>query len=169
MTSSLHGFTKDRLIDRTRSKNLDEVLRLLNTRLFASEDVTDGLFHAISRDATAIAKLLLESKANVNRCSILDDTPLMRSASLYRTSMVKLLVEHGADVNLCNSRGRTALHVTENHEIIKCLVDHGAAPSLFVIDDCGETPLLRSSKKPTKHVFCCAMEKYGCAPCTPFV
>ena len=60
---------------------------------------------------TAIARLLIAAKADVNEASSDGTTPLMRAASANHGETVRLLMASGADVNARNSGGMTALMV----------------------------------------------------------
>lgn len=79
-----------------------------------------------------IAKLLIQSGADVNTRDFCHETPLLNAASgseTLRVNLVSLLIEHGADVNVANDNGVTPLIRACGHsryETAKLLVEHGA-------------------------------------------
>lgn len=100
---------------------------------------------------TKIAKFLIESGANVNFISTLDQaTPLIYASQENNLRLVKLLIEYGADPNLTAIDGQNALMAActqnnwrDNLELIRYLInitnniDHKASN--------GETALIQSA------------------------
>lgn len=100
---------------------------------------------------TKIAKFLIESKANVNFISTLDQaTPLIYASQENNLRLVKLLIEYGANPNLTPIDGKNALMAAciqnnwrDNLELIRFLInitdniDHKASN--------GETALIQSA------------------------
>lgn len=91
-----------------------------------------------------IAKLLIDSGADVNVKNNFDQTALMlAAANNNRLEMSKLLIGAKADVNAIDNYGKTALVyaiVNDRLEIAKLLIDSGA--SLYVINNDASTALM---------------------------
>jgi ankyrin repeat protein len=86
------------------------------------------LHQAIAAGHAEIAKLLIESGANVNATNNFNATPLGLAADKSE-SIVKLLIDNGADVNAKNTMGTTALHgaaSSGNKIVAELLIANGA-------------------------------------------
>ncbi len=78
-----------------------------------------------------ILRLLLDRKANVNRCDCYGRSPLLCACEAGNLAAVKLLLERGADVNKAAKDGTTPLSIAEKQPdkaIAKLLLEHGAGP-----------------------------------------
>jgi ankyrin repeat protein len=77
-------------------------------------------------------KLLLERKADVNAASKIGNTALIIASYAYDAApVVKELIAHGANVRATNRAGGNALTAAAeagNVEVVRTLLDHGAAP-----------------------------------------
>ena len=97
---------------------------------------------------TDIAKLLLESGANVNACDNDGTTPLTGAALKGHVEVAKLLIEAGADVNSKNNNGQTALMYASYNgqtEIVKMLIE--ARVDIYDQDNNGYTALMLASEQ----------------------
>jgi ankyrin repeat protein len=91
-------------------KNLGLVSQLLASGVDVDASNSQGitpLMLAIREADSAILRLLLQAKANVNRESIV--TPLMAAAATGNAEIVNLLIQAGAKVDTKDKDGRTAL------------------------------------------------------------
>ena len=78
---------------------------------------------------TDTARLLIDSKAEIDKANKRGDTPL--SIAVYRrnTDTAKLLIENGASIDKANKRGDTPLifaSLTSNMPVVELLVEYGA-------------------------------------------
>jgi hypothetical protein len=95
---------------------------------FENKKVTP-LHVAASRNATAVAKLLLSAGANVNAPNSQDCTPLFEAIYRGLFPFVQLLVQSGAEVNAPNKNGWTPLHLATKNghlEVAQLLIESGA-------------------------------------------
>ena len=92
---------------------------------------------------TAIVRLLLEAKADVNTSTITNKwTPLYMASRNHHIEIVKLLIEAGADVNAVDVNGTTLLEFMSwdgNVEIVKLLLV--AKADVNAAEPSGATPL----------------------------
>ena len=115
--------------------------------IFQSESSLDAsdpspLYFAVDGGHVAVARLLLESGADPNRCNTTHGptTPLCVAISRNSCAMVELLLEFGADVDTRGEFGRTPLTsacrafiasaglITPcKPELVEILLDHGAS------------------------------------------
>jgi tankyrase len=64
-----------------------------------------------------VAKLLIESGAEVDLADMYQRTPLRKAAFTGRYDVVKLLLEHGANVNARDEEGKTPLAVVHPSDV----------------------------------------------------
>ncbi|KAM6528679.1 hypothetical protein FALCPG4_009642 [Fusarium falciforme] len=74
-----------------------------------------------TRDSVAVARMLLESGADVGVMSYNNETPLMCAARSGNVAVVKLLLTHGANRKAKNRRGETAMCYASNHDVTNFL------------------------------------------------
>lgn len=97
---------------------------------------------AASKGQLAFAKILLNTKINIDAHSAGGDIALIVAASKGHADLVDLLLSHGADVNIANNETDTALiKASENGHttIVKSLLSAGANPNY--INNIGMTAL----------------------------
>jgi ankyrin repeat protein len=97
-----------------------------------------ALFRAASEGEEVMAKLLLESGANIEATNIAGWTTLYKSAVTGHEAIVKLLLGKGAGVEKKYGKGRTALYqaALKGHDsIVKLLIENGT--SVETIDENG--------------------------------
>lgn len=68
-----------------------------------------------------VAKLLLESGAEVNALTDDKRTPLFQAAFKGQLSCVELLLKHGADPTIPNDEGKTPAQVATTDSIRECI------------------------------------------------
>src|SRR5260221_79472 len=104
----------------------EQIISMLkqNRRLVHARDHEDTPLHCAATEA--VARLLVEWKADVNARGWMGRTPLHVAASQGRTDIVRLLIHHGADVNAQRTRGDIPLHWAANAEIAQILIENGA-------------------------------------------
>lgn len=114
-----------------------------------SKENTTILFEVVSdeNENLEMAKLLLDSKADVNARRKDESTPLMFACS---EKMAKLLLDYGADINAQDEQGLTALMHTRVDEIGCELIKAGA--NIHLKDIKGMSALQHSMRK--KHLQC---------------
>lgn len=133
------------------SRDLDEIRLLIAKGADVNANNKYGLtplFVASFTGHTEIVKLLLGSKADVNRADTsYGETPLSMASECGHTEVVKLLLTAHADVNAANKKGTTALlkACTEGHgEIVRLLLQSKADVNATARSD-GVTPLFMAS------------------------
>ena len=85
---------------------------------------------AVQHGFEAVAKVLLDNKADVNVRDSLGDTPLFIAAQFGQTNIVQMFLKAGAHVNVENNEGRTPLSFAAGHpETVKMLLDAKADPN----------------------------------------
>ena len=107
-----------------------------------------ALIKAADSDSAAVAKLLIEKKADVNRADKAGSTALMHAARQNASKVAALLLEQKADVEVSDKAGLTALMFASEasaYEVAKLLIDHGAKVN-GTTDSYGMTPLIRAIK-----------------------
>jgi ankyrin repeat protein len=107
-----------------------------------------ALMKAADSDSAAVAKLLIEKKADVNRSDRGGSTALMHAARQNASKVAALLLEQKADVEASDKAGLTALMFASeasSYEVAKLLIDHGAKIN-GTRDSYGMTPLIRAIK-----------------------
>lgn len=85
-----------------------------------------------------MARLLIESGADVNQADQFDNTPLWVATFTGHDVVAKLLIDGGADVNQADTDGRTPVDVAaENgHEaVVKLLMDSGGHDGINRLDE----------------------------------
>ncbi|KAL5337940.1 ankyrin repeat-containing domain protein [Aspergillus crustosus] len=83
------------------------------------------------RISLPMAKLLLDSGANVNSQNAFGKTPLYLATYLHDQQVVELLVERGADVTIADVHGNTPLHLAASggyEDTVRFLIANGADP-----------------------------------------
>lgn len=88
-------------------------------------------YFAVTYNKPAVAKFLIDQKADVNALYNKHYTALMSAIDEDNFEMAKLLLENGADVNLLDKHGSSSLKkaiAKDNLEIVKLLVEAGADP-----------------------------------------
>jgi ankyrin repeat protein len=95
--------------------------------------VADGIMKEIDytpqNAKAAVAKLLIEAKADVNAKTSENQTALMAAAEVGNADIIKMLVAAGADVNVKAEQGYTALAIAKENgptEIVRLLEAAGA-------------------------------------------
>ena len=123
-----------------------------------------SLHWAAERDHIEVAKLLLESGAEVNKADDIGRTPLQVAAFSGHKEVAELLIEHGADPNVNENNGQTPIHVAAmsgHKEVTELLIEHGADPN--VVDNHGKTPLHWAARMGRKELTQLFIE-YGADP-----
>jgi ankyrin repeat protein len=122
----------DFFVEAVRNDRIDEVRALISKGVDVnSRDVfgdNAGLHWAASLGLAEMARLLIDSGADVNIRNEEGDTPLHWAAGEGQKELVVILIVHGADVNALNKRGWTPLRWAEaqsQKEIARILVAAG--------------------------------------------
>jgi ankyrin repeat protein len=123
----------------------DKVLQ----RLLAAGASPDGaelgdtpLMHAVERNAIAMASILIQHGADLNKPDRSGNTPLHHAAERRLDEWPVFLLKGGADPKAVNRRGETVLHLSARHGNQKLsldLIDRGVDPNAR--DNDGRTPL----------------------------
>ena len=106
------------------------------------------LHHAAAKDASAMAKGLLENGADVNAQDNEGDTPLHIAAGNNASAVAKVLLENGADVNAQDNESDTPLHIAAGKDAsaaAEVLLENGA--QVNVKNKYGDTPLHSAAGK----------------------
>ena len=99
-----------------------------------------ALHHGIEHKRLESLKILLEAKADADKCDTDGRTPLHYSAHRGKIKYIKILLKHGANINAQNKEGQTALHeaVEQGHKkAVKFLLKKGADATIK--DNLGRT------------------------------
>jgi ankyrin repeat protein len=122
----------DFFVEAVRNDRIDEVRALISKGIDVnSRDVfgdNAGLHWAASLGLAEMARLLIDSGADVNIRNEEGYTPLHWAAGEGQKELVVILIVHGADVNALNKRGWTPLRWAEaqsQKEIARILVAAG--------------------------------------------
>ncbi|XP_062592067.1 protein TANC1-like [Saccostrea cucullata] len=92
---------------------------------------------AVKNKHTFVVKVLIEYGADVNKCNLNGETPLIIASRIGSLEIVKLLVENGADVEFLDMEGKTALFygIKNRHaQIVNFLLEKGSDVSKFIDD-----------------------------------
>ena len=76
--------------------------------------------------------MLVEHGADINKCNLRDETPLMISAGFGRCQVMSYLLAHGANINAVHKQGHNALQVAYlcgHSKCVELLLEHGADES----------------------------------------
>ena len=106
------------------------------------------LHHAAAKDASAMAKGLLENGADVNAQDNEGDTPLHIAAGNNASAVAKVLLENGADVNAQDNESDTPLHIAAGKDasaVAEVLLENGA--QVNAKNKYGDTPLHSAAGK----------------------
>ncbi|VDI64260.1 uncharacterized protein MGAL_10B051639 [Mytilus galloprovincialis] len=77
----------------------------------------------------SLVKWCCTNGVDVNRCTYINQSPIIIACEFGHTELVNLLLDGGADFNLCDSRGQSPVIKACEHghkEIVKLLLDRGA-------------------------------------------
>src|SRR3990167_3601256 len=99
-------------------KLVQRILRANPSNINAQEieSGATALYAAVQRGFKDIAKLLIESNADVNLCSVHNCSPLFVASLQGNLEIAKLLVEAKADVNIKTKKGFSALAAAAEEE-----------------------------------------------------
>ncbi|CAD8059600.1 unnamed protein product [Paramecium primaurelia] len=109
-----------------------EFIGLINIDCKGLDDWT-ALHHAVNNRRVGIVRLLLDSKANPNSCTLMKRTPLHLACLRRSLEIVKLLVQHKVDLNCQDSDLNTPLYISSEFgdiQIVEFLLINGADASL---------------------------------------
>lgn len=107
-----------------------------------------ALIFASDIDHNEIAKILIETGANVNAQNNTGDTALLTATHRGNPELMKILIQAGANVNTQNNRGDTALMIAafkSNGKIAKLLIEAGADVNMQNVQ--GKTALIIAASK----------------------
>ncbi|CAD8152904.1 unnamed protein product [Paramecium pentaurelia] len=109
-----------------------EFIGLINIDCKGLDDWT-ALHHAVNNRRVGIVRLLLDSKANPNSCTLMKRTPLHLACLRRSLEIVKLLIQHKVDLNCQDSDLNTPLYISSEFgdiQIVEFLLINGADASL---------------------------------------
>jgi ankyrin repeat protein len=101
---------------------------------WASREGETLLNLAITRENSALARVLIDGGADVQAVDFMENSPLLLAAERGMGDIVQLLLDYGADPNHANIVGTTALVAAaqRNHqEVANLLTSHGANPNHY--------------------------------------
>lgn len=87
----------------------------------------------------AAIELMEANPESINSRGDNKNTPLHKAASLGRVDAVRWLLDHGADVNAISYNGFTPLHLTDNPDVVRSILQK--RPDLTIVNQGGQTPL----------------------------
>lgn len=88
---------------------------------FDEDDGCTPLYMAAGNGHIECVKLLLESKANVNKGSTNEETPVSNAAYNGQVDCVKLLIEWKANLNTIDGNGECPLHWAVSGGYLACI------------------------------------------------
>lgn len=126
------------LIEAVLLGDRDEVTRLIEAgggRRELDELGRSALHHAVLKDLTEIAELLLRAGLDVNRKDRNGHTPLHFAAQEHLPHLARRLLDAGADIDAADHHGNTVLskavfYSMGRGDVIELLLDRGADPDL---------------------------------------
>ncbi|CAK75771.1 unnamed protein product (macronuclear) [Paramecium tetraurelia] len=113
-------------------EDYQEFIGLINIDCKGLDDWT-ALHHAVNNRRVGIVKLLLDSKANPNLCTLMKRTPLHLACLRRSLEIVKLLVQYKVDLNCQDSDLNSPLHISSEIgfvQIVEFLLINGADATL---------------------------------------
>ena len=107
-----------------------------------SEEGWTSLHEIITHECqfTEVAKVLLRFGASVNTQDLHGDSPLHSALLYHNLENISLLLEHEADQDLLNAGGRMPVHVADEVDTLRLLLD-AKADVVNAQDRVGNTPL----------------------------
>ncbi len=121
------------IFDAVRAGDVEKVKALLQAdpKLAAArtEDGSTALHLAALEGHSAIARLLLDSQAQVNARGLREETPLHMAMYDGHREMAELLLSSQADISAQNTAGETPLHIAArkgHRELVALLLEHHA-------------------------------------------
>ena len=111
----------------SRQDEFSDILPQLLPERIDQSTLTSALFDACIRGRTGVARVIVSTGADVNRCDARGRSPL--HAAIWSSQLVTLLLDAGADPNIADNFHQTALYIAcENgkYEIASTLIDGGA-------------------------------------------
>ena len=133
------------LCEAAKAGDLEQVKRNLQNGTDINAEGNKGLtplHYAARGNYTEVAKLLIDSGADVNKKCI-DWTPLHTGALNGNAETVKMLLDNGADVNAKDKHGRTPLYLAIDRmfrkKLVHLLLENGA--NINTKNEDGHTPL----------------------------
>ena len=144
---------EQKLVHASRKGKTEEVRKLLSIGMvdvnaLDEEDGETSLHKAARFGHMAIARLLLERGADVDKSDLSGWTPLFVASTEGKRSICQLLLDAGAEPRRKNMFGRTALHYAASCgqiDVIKLLLERGADPNATC--KYGETPLQYAARR----------------------
>lgn len=95
-----------------------------------SEEGWTSLHEIITHECqfTEVARILLKFGANVNTRDLHGDSPLHSALLYHNADNILLLLRHGADLEMQNNGGRMPIHVADEVETLKLVLQNGGKP-----------------------------------------